>query len=185
MTHERKQIRDAVATMLLNKTAAGARVFVSRRAPIRPQDLPGITVYADSEEVDEGSTNSAPMEIKRRLEVSVDCWVNQGGSDATIEDTLDAMSLEVEVAMDSGVELQELCDTYWLASTELQSVLVGDKPIACAHLVYVVQYYTMQRTDVRDGALDDLKIVDTRFSLSSEQDDPRDQAEDTIEDLDQ
>ncbi len=94
MAHLRKQIRDNVVTALTGLSTTGSRVYASRVYPMAAAKLPGLCVYAKSEEV-ETTTTTRPRTQLRTLTLSV-----EGFAVATsgLDNTLDAISLEVEEA---------------------------------------------------------------------------------------
>ena len=51
MAHLRKQIRDNVVTALTGLSTTGSRIYASGVDPIAAANLPGLCVYAESEEV--------------------------------------------------------------------------------------------------------------------------------------
>ena len=95
MAHLRKQIRDNVVTALTGLSTTGSRVYASRVYPMAAANLPGLCVYAKSEEV-ETTTITRPRTQLRTLTLSV-----EGFAVATsgLDNTLDAISLEVEEAL--------------------------------------------------------------------------------------
>lgn len=91
--HARRSIREAVAAALTGLVTTGSRVFQSR---MRPQDsLPALLVSTPSEEVETDLGNVQT----RSLDVEV-VGVTLGVSD--VDDTLDAIAEEVEVAMQAS-----------------------------------------------------------------------------------
>jgi len=95
LAHLRKQIRDNVVTALTGLSTTGSRVYASRVYPMAAAKLPGLCVYAKSEEV-ETTTTTRPRTQLRTLTLSV-----EGFAVATsgLDNTLDAISLEVEEAL--------------------------------------------------------------------------------------
>jgi hypothetical protein len=175
-THERQQIREAIAAALVGKTAAGARVFETRILPLRMPELPAVAVYSLSESSDDQQT--APRELKRRIDFAVEAAVKQG---TNIDDALDAIALQVETAMDADPTFGGLASDSMLVGTQLDVVEEGDRMMGVAVLRYAVTYYTPERS-ATSAVLDDFETVDVRTSLGGEQA-AADQAHDTIDGL--
>lgn len=156
MTHERAQIRNAVISKLAGATAAGARVGPSRLAPQRGVLLPAISVYV-VDEVSDGINGNA---LEREATVAIDAWVNSVNPE-DLDDTLDAIALEIETAIDADpmLGLDFVFRGLRLDTTELGLRLETDRPQGCAHLEFSVVY----RTDPRvDAPTDDFLRVDSK-----------------------
>ena len=95
MAHLRKQIRDNVVTALTGLSTTGNRVYASRVYPMAAANLPGLCVYAKTEEV-ETTTITRPRTQFRTLTLSVEGFVV---ATSGLDNTLDAISLEVEEAL--------------------------------------------------------------------------------------
>ncbi len=95
MAHLRKQIRDNVVTALTGLSTTGSRVYAGRVYPIAAANLPSLCVYAKSEEV-ETTTITRPRTQLRTLTLSVERFAV---ATSGLDNTLDAISLEVEEAL--------------------------------------------------------------------------------------
>lgn len=91
--HARTQIRDALVTRVTGLTTTGANVFANRYFMFDDATLPGLRVYASSESV-QGEYIGGRQ--NRRVEFTVEA-VAKANSD--LEDTLDQIALEIEVAI--------------------------------------------------------------------------------------
>lgn len=159
MAHQRKQIRDAVVARLANATGAGTRVSATRVDPHKRGELPALSVYTPSEQVDPDGALTAPRELTRDLQLEIVGWVAH--SDALpADDAMDALALEIEAALDSDSypPLGGLAGDLILTGTtmdvlgeERSDVLVG-----VLKLTYSVTYRTFVDTSV---ATDDLLRV--------------------------
>jgi hypothetical protein len=179
MPHQRQVIREAAqAALVAANTAAGTRVTETRLGPQRATELPAISVYTLSEEVDPASAQSAPRELKRELQLAVEGWVRATGN---VDDALDALALEIERAMHADPTLGGACSDSVLASTEVGIKMDGDRPMGAVHIVYVVRFYTYV-PEADDVTLDDLSTVDVKTSLANAVNEAN-QAEDLIENL--
>lgn len=157
--HERQMLREATIAALLNKTAAGPRVYKSRRAPIPEATLPVIHVYTDQEPVDDNSGKTAPRELTRRPDLVIEAWVV---ASADVEDSLDAIALQIETAMDADRFLDGCAFNSWLSNTELGVSVQGARPMGAAQLTYSVIYHTDQRTQATDDARDHYVVSDIK-----------------------
>ncbi len=187
--HERAQLRAAAILQLIGAegslpsityaTAAGARVTSSRRAPNDTDELPCISVYTDSEQIDPASQNTNPRELKRRPVLAIEAWVKvPAGGD--VDAALDAIALEIETAMDGDDTLDDTASESILESTETGVKLDGARPMGCIRL----EYATVYRTDLRIAEPeDDFDEAATDYSLNGEQPDEDDQAHDLVEDI--
>ena len=99
--HLHKQIRGAVVAKLTGLTTSGSRVYANRLAPLPDTTLPSLTITLD-DETSEGLTVHQPQAQERTLTLSVSAMAK---ASAGLDDTLDLMSKEVEVALSSGITI--------------------------------------------------------------------------------
>lgn len=163
--HERQAIREAVIARLKGTapawaTSARDRVYSSRMAPLRTAQLPAISVYVDSDVVDDLSKNSAPRELKRTVTIAVEGWVPAAG-DTPVDDALDELALQIETAMDGDLNLAGTAFDSMLTLTEIGIKLDGDRPLACAHLEFAVDYHSPLRVA---EPVDDLTTVAAQWT---------------------
>ena len=97
--HLHKQIRAALVTALTGLTTSAARVYANRLYPMDSATLPGLRIFLDGEEA-EILTVHGPAVYDRRLALSVECCASAASG---LDDTLDLMSKEVEIALASGI----------------------------------------------------------------------------------
>lgn len=95
--HVRRQLREAVATAVTGLATTGARVFQSRVYPVQSAEMPGLLVYTTGEEV---TDQSVGMLIGRVVQVLIE---GQAKAAADLDDVLDQISKEVEIALSSTV----------------------------------------------------------------------------------
>jgi len=127
MSHARQQIREALAARVTGLTTCGTRVFQSRMVP--QETLPLLLVTTNDEEINPGTIGNI---YERVLSVRIIGLAKATGS---VDDTLDTIAAEVEVAMSAE---------YW---AELVAINVGfdetlEKPVGRIELVYRVTYRT-------------------------------------------
>lgn len=149
MPHARKQIRDAVAALLADLQTTGRNVYPSRIYSLDESELPSLSVFT----VDEGSdevvtkvTLHKPAKLHRVCPLVIE---GHAMVDENIDDVLDQIAQEVEVAMSAAlvVGTREL-------PAQLQSTgktLLGDNEdqVGIVRLVYTIPYVTAEnRPDV-------------------------------------
>lgn len=161
MAHQRQLIREAVKKALVGKTAAGPRVYETRTTPWLQVQLPAVAVYTLDETVDQESRKTAPRELSRSLKLVVEAVVMRGEN---VDDALDAMSLEIEAALDADPTFGDLCADSLLSTTELAVGDSGARSVGLLTMTYQVSYQTQAPTVL--PVLDDLKTVGTTTDLS-------------------
>lgn len=136
--HLHKQIRDKIETALTGLTTSGARVYANRVQPMADANLPGLRIFADDESVDV-QTMHAPYLMDRALRLVVECCAK---STTALDDTLDLMSKEVEVAMASGITISSrvMVPIYGGMSFDDEQ---SDKPVGIKRLNYTLTYSCM------------------------------------------
>jgi hypothetical protein len=178
MAHQRQLIREAVKTLLVAAaTAAGSRVYESRTVALKQTELPAIAVYTLQEEVDPGSANSAPRELKRTLELAVEGAVK---GTANVDDALDALAAQVECAMARDETFGGKAGDSFLSATEIDLADDGRQPIGLVRLVYSVTYRTYAPDEDCATPTDDFNTADVKYSLGGDVH-PDNQAHDTID----
>jgi hypothetical protein len=139
MAHYRKTIRDAVVTLLTGLASTGSRVYPSRLYPYDPAEAggPGLMVYTVSEASSlEGRT------LTRELDLVIEVVAQVNG---TLDDDLDTIAKEVEVAMGTypRLGLTGPIDS-WLKSTQVAFRKDGEKETGGLVMTYGVMYRTTQ-----------------------------------------
>jgi hypothetical protein len=125
LAHLRKQIRDNVVTALTGLSTTGSRVYASRVYPMAAANLPGLCVYAKTEEV-ETTTITRPRTQFRTLTLSVEGFVV---ATSGLDNTLDAISLEVEEALAIDPSRSNLAKDTRVESIEAEYVDDGEQPV--------------------------------------------------------
>ena len=136
--HLRNQIRDRVATQLSALTTTGTNVYQTPVVTPEDQTLPGLAIYITNEVTGETATMG---HIDRECELHIDGYVE---ASATILDTLDLISKEIEVQMQSssGSPVSALVEQYYLVSTEIDIRDIDTRPVGVVMLTYYVRYRT-------------------------------------------
>ncbi len=182
--HYRKAIRNAVVAQLKGvdpawRTAAQGRIYGNRMEPMgAAETLPIIIVYCVRERVD-ATWIEAPRRLKRILALAIEAAVDV---DETLDDTLDALAKEIEVAMHRDDTLGGLVADTILTDTEMD--LFGDAKRMCGavRLTYECTYFT-EVPDEADMERDDLATADIRYNVGGALE-PEDEAGDRAIDLD-
>lgn len=139
MAHARKTIRDQVAQMLAGLTLVpAANVFPTRTYAVDEDHLPAICIYTLSEE--SGLDALGPRKMARHLELIVEIVAKVND---TLDDTLDAISAEVENIIGTNFTLGGTAKDCMLSSTKIAVRGEGDKPTGSAVLTYSVMYRTL------------------------------------------
>jgi len=136
--HLHKQIRAAVVTKLTGLTTSGSRVYANRLAPLPDTTLPSLTITLD-DETSEGLTVHQPQAQERTLTLSVSAMAK---ASAGLDDTLDLMSKEVEIALSSGITI---------GSVHLDALYTGmqfddeqlDKPVGIKRMTFSILFTAM------------------------------------------
>ena len=102
--HLRRQIRERVATTLTGLSTTGSNVFQSRIYPMESAGLPGLCVYTQEESVGIQSMGGT-RNVSRDLTLIIEGYAS---ASSNIDDTMDAIGKEVEVAMAGDIEINNL-----------------------------------------------------------------------------
>lgn len=149
MAHARKQIRDAVVAMLTDLSTTGRNVFPSRVYSLADEELPSVSVFTGDANNDEvvtkvtlGNTTKFPL-FKRDCPLLIEGHAKISDD---IDDVLDQIALEIEVAMSNPITIGERTVPAQLRSTA--KVLSGDSEdqIGVVRLLYIVTYVTAENT---------------------------------------
>lgn len=137
MSHIRTQIRTAVAAALTGLATTGANVHRNRVARLSLRQVPALVITIDSEKVEEIGLD--PLQ-DRQLPIAVDGYAKQ---DENVDDVLDQIGLEVEVAMAAAGKLGGTVK----ATPSLSQVLIGidethEEPLGRIRMVFTTQTFT-------------------------------------------
>jgi len=140
MSHGRLQIRNAFRTALLSSTDAGTNIFLMRTFPVQASLTRAILIYTTNESSSLATVGSlgAAQSYRRDLMVNVDGYVK---ANASIEDDLDQLALQIEEAIESDTALRALVEEYQLTSTEMQTE-ENETAVGMVRLSYNVVYRT-------------------------------------------
>lgn len=135
--HIRRQIREAAAALVTGLTTTGARVYQSRVYPLQPAvNLPGLLVYTTEESADLDSL-TPPRGSMRKLSLVIE---GVARATADLDDTLDAIAKEVEIALAAAPTLSGLTKDNYLSTTEIALNGEGDIPTGSVKLTWTIEY---------------------------------------------
>ena len=97
--HLHKQIRGAVVTKLTGLTTSGSRIYANRLMPLPDVLSPTLLVTLDEETAATITMTPTPI-YERELRLSV---MAVAKAVTALDDTLDLMSKEVEIALAAGI----------------------------------------------------------------------------------
>lgn len=135
MAHKRTDIREAVKTMLLSNTSAGANVFSNRVSAYWKSELPSISIFTTEEE-------AVPRNVGNRQSIRTMNLRIEIHAEATedLDQALDDIADEVETILsaDTGLTGQAINSTYTGCETELSAD--ATTPVGVIALNYSVKY---------------------------------------------
>ena len=137
MSHVRQQIREAVATIVTGLTTTGTNVFQSRVYNVQVTELPCLLVYTKDEIV--GPEQGTMIAMQRTLTLTIE---GKAKAIADLDDTLDDIAKEVEIAVSADITIGALAHSIFLDSTSIELSGDGDQPIGSVSLNYIVDYMT-------------------------------------------
>jgi hypothetical protein len=162
----------AMQALLLNKTPAVTNVNVDRSLSYRRDDLPAISVFADDEQVDEASTNTAPRENKILAFVKVVCILKE--TDHFVANR--GNKLEEALNYFGWLARRAIYADYTLAGTAADCVLSsmqklrpekGEDQIWAIDVTFKVWYFEYA-PDGADVDLPNFDYADIRYSLGNQ-----------------
>lgn len=95
MPHVRTQLREAAIAAVTGLQTTGDRVVRGRKAPREERDMPCLQVAVNGSDADSALTD----EVQRELEVVFSCFAMGSGASDDLDDALDQMAMEVEMAL--------------------------------------------------------------------------------------
>ena len=161
--HQRKVIRNAVLAALVGSTAAGDKVYASRVNRENLRDLPIIHIYTLEDDVEEDSRNTAPRELTRNLDVTIEAWVDPGDN---VDDAIDDICEQIENAMHLdrffGCEAEDSI----LKSTSMEFIEESDRELGFVALTYDFTYRTKGYVEPPDA--DDYTTTGVKTNVANQ-----------------
>jgi hypothetical protein len=140
--HMRQQVREAVATALTGLATTSTRVYENRLNPLQAANLPCLVVTTDSEQIEYGAFGGLSRRQHRNLRLVVKGIAK---ASASVDDTLDTICKEVEVAIAAGGTFGgKLGGGLQLESTQIELDGDGDKTVGVATMEFSGTYLTME-----------------------------------------
>lgn len=170
MAHPRKEIRDAVAALLVAaNTAAGTRVTKTQVVPWKTAKLPALAVYTGTDVNDIESKQSYPREYRRNVEMTVEvCVVHTEALSA--DDALDAMELEVLRALCVDPTFGRQCVDSVLALSDPRFWEEGERTYGALLMKFDVFYDQTMPLAADVTLADDFESAGVTMQLSNEAD---------------
>ena len=135
--HVRKQLREAVATLVTSLTTTGTRVYQSRVYPLQTSELPCLVITTDGDQVDNITMNN-PAQQQRETRVRIEAYAR---ATATLDDTLDLICKEVEIAI-AGASTS-LVKGLMYNGCQIDIEAIGDQPVGKASMIFSKDLYTV------------------------------------------
>lgn len=142
--HIRQQLREAFAAQVTGLTTSGARVFQSRIRNLADADLPGLRIYTEQEDIADnaGTTYQSSPDLQHRT-LALRCEA-VAKANANLDDTLDLMCKEVELALAANPTLGGLAKVQcWLTGTDIGMDGSGEHPVGKAVMTWKIIALTM------------------------------------------
>lgn len=144
MSHARKQIRDAVVALLQDLDTTANRVYASRLYSLEESELPSVSVFTTDTGNDEVVTRVTQNKLFQR-----ECPVVIEGhalADENVDDVLDQIALEVEVAMSAPIVVGSRTLPAQLKSTSKELIGDHEAQVGIVRLTYLATYVTSEST---------------------------------------
>ena len=135
MAHKRTSIRNNVTTTLTGLATTGSNVFETRIYPNELAKLPLLNIYSNTET----SELSSIGKIERNLEIMVEGFAK---ATANIDEALDTISKEVEVAMGTDLTRGGHAKDTFLSNTEYELENIGNQQLGVIKMTFNVLYLT-------------------------------------------
>lgn len=145
--HVRRQIREAVKTLLTGLPTTGSRVFTNRLQRIDDADLPCLIINYGNEEIIAESVHYNPP-LARSLPITIKAYAQ---ANSGFDDVADEMIKEVEAVLSVAV-FDDAALSALAKNLQLQSIdepeFDGDgaQPVAQVSMQYLITYYTQAST---------------------------------------
>lgn len=140
MSLQRKLIRKEAVAILLNQIPAiGARVYSNRRTALFDAELPLIGVYDDGE-ASVSIAADAPREYKRTVSLKFEI-VAEDSSETALEDVLDDVAHALEQILFRNDTLNKKSTGSRLVKVEKEFSIEGKKVIGACLVSFEVDYY--------------------------------------------
>jgi len=141
--HLRRQIREAVATLLTGLTTTGSRVYQSSVSNLKENQLPGLIIMTPEEDVEQADIGGLQQ---RTLNIEV---IGKAKAVADVDDTLDGIAKEVEIAINASTTantLNGLVSGIQLYSTKISISDETDRKVGEIRMSFTALYFNQAAT---------------------------------------
>lgn len=167
--HPRKYIREKVCALLVAaNTPVGASVYSNRCKPFIDAEgwqsqLPAINVSFSAEQT--ALHTAAPMEFKRVPSIEVSIYAATGQDDPPVDDFLDDVAEQVEIALGRYDWQTEGID-FDLGASRFELVQApGDAIYAVLTIAFPMAYYSLLPDEGKAYALADFLTADNNYQV--------------------
>jgi len=129
--HVRNQIRDAIVAAVSNLTTTQTRVYKTRVFAMTDDNIPGLTIYTENETSQDISLGFPRLQ-RRTVTGIIEAY---GKLASGVEDQLDTICKEVEIAIAADPTLGGKCKEIHITQTDIKFDDL-DKAIGCAALTW-------------------------------------------------
>jgi len=179
----RREIRQKIVEILKDKTSAGSLVLSNPSSPTWEGDLPVILVRTLTETSEMYA--QSPREYQRTLQLLIEVIVEgpeddltSDGSEELIDGMLDALILEVEIALFADDTLGDTASDIMPLSAEFDFIGEGERPIAAARMIYSVIYYELLPESLESfPRIGEFKQANVDWKVGHHDEEPDDQIE--------
>ena len=133
--HPRAKIRAAIVDMLIRKTSADERVYATREVPWKRIELPGIAVYALSDEPVEVTYYPEVAQRNATMEVLLVASVTE-----QVDDALDSLALQVEQLLIADPTFRGTADLSRYTGTQIGIAEDLGRPVGVARVTFEARY---------------------------------------------
>jgi hypothetical protein len=137
--HVRQQLREAVTTALTSLTTTGSNVFASRLYRMQDDECPGLRIYTKDEQARTETIHPNALR-SRDVEVVVE-GVARGVAD--LDDTLDDIQKEVEIALAAGVTVGSKTVPLDYTGCSIEDDDESDVPTGVARMTFRAVLFTI------------------------------------------
>lgn len=139
MSHARTQIRNAVKALITGLTTTGANVYTTKKYSFKETQLPSLNIKTENEEP-QAIDLQRPRELRRLMEVKVECRVKLAGD---IDTELDNILAEVETVL-GNTTLSGLVKDFSLKGIETEDDDESEQPTGMATMIWIAHYKTQE-----------------------------------------
>lgn len=140
--HVRQQLREAIAALVTGLTTTGGRVFQSRVYSLQESELPALMIATEDEQIEYLTVHNPRIQAKT-VTVSIRAVAK---ATANLDDTLDAICKEVEVALATNQGVSGLAKALRMSGTTITLDGAGEQPVGVASMTYEIEVYCNETT---------------------------------------